>query len=273
MRPNNGGGARKRHAALWAALLAAFVSLTAPAGFSGEKPPRPENPEEYALQPENPALERIRKEIETSIDQAMQTYLAEQPDGKPRANAGAILGAFHELGRFGDPNLRLAVEYYQAAARLGSPEAECALGNIYQHGIDDARGVIKPNPRLARECYERAAAGGSVRAMLELGAIYAEGRNVNPDSKKALEYFMAAAKRADASALDRLAPVMAKAREWEASHPGKKAGFPTSREEIIDPQLVQEFIDVNFELEKLASRIYVEVSKRLAATVKAPVKN
>ncbi len=235
-----------------------------PAFAAGDPPPAAE---EESPTP-NPAIERIRREMDASVDKVMRAYLAEQPDGKMRADVGAILGAFQELGRFGNADIRLALEYYRAAARLGSAEADCALGNFYQNGVDDERGRIERKPALARECYERAAAGGSVRAMLELGSIYAEGKDVNPDSKKALGYFMSAAKRANEAALARLEPVMAKAREWEATHPGKKAGFPTGREEIVDDKLVQEFIDVNFEMEKLASHVYVELSKRLAAAMK-----
>ncbi len=254
-------------------MLAAgfFCMLSTVNGRAGEPAPAvgdsPPAEAEESPAP-NPALERIRREMDANIDKVMRAYLMEQPEGRMRADVGAILGAFQELGRFSSPDARRALEYYRAAARLGSAEADCALGNFYQNGVDDERGKIERKPALARECYERAAAGGSVRAMLELGAIYAEGKDVGPDSKKALGYFMSAAKRANEAALARLEPVMAKAREWEAAHPGKPAGFPTSRENIIDPKLVQEFIDVNFEMEKLASHVYVELSKRLAAAMK-----
>ncbi len=218
----------------------------------------------------NAELERIKQDIAAAQERIVREYAAEQPPGRQRADVLLIIGTLYEIGQLGDPDCVRAAEYYRGAAAEGSNDAVCALAHLYDIGGASATGEIRRDPQQARAMYEQAAAAGSVRAMVELGVMHADGRNIDPDAKKALEYFLEAAKWGDATALDRLEPVMRKAKEWEEARPERKgkAGFPTSQEEIIDKELVERFIDVAFNQQKLASSVYVEISRRLMAAMK-----
>ena len=213
-------------------------------------------------------LERIQKEMMAVYDRETRSYVDEHGSGK--RDVALVVGTLYEMGRIGEPDPVRAAKYYAEAAELGSSDAACALGMIYYNGAESDSGAIPRDPAAAMKHFESAAEDGSVRAMVELGLIYADGKNVDPDSKKALEYFREAAAYADATALDRLKPVMAKAKQWEEAKPGRKgkAGFPTHQDEIIDKVKVQRFIDHNFMLQQLASSTYVELSKRFAAATK-----
>jgi TPR repeat protein len=215
-------------------------------------------------------LARIQKELAATQERLVREYIAEQPPGARRADVNLIIGTLYEIGQFGEPDSVRAAEYYRAAAEEGSPDAVCALAHMYDVGGTSATGEVPRDPARARALYERAAGAGSVRAMVELGTMYADGRNIDPDPKKALEYFLEAAKWGDATALDRLKPVMLKAREWEDAKPDRKgkAGFPTSQEGLIDKEKVEQFIDVSFNQQKLASAVYVEISRRMMAAMK-----
>lgn len=205
--------------------------------------------------------ERLRREMDVAQERVVRAYVAEQSPGAS-AEVNLIIGTLYEMGRLGDYDPVRAASYYEAAAQMGSENALCALGSLYAAGAESPSGKIPRDPVKSREFFVRAAEAGSVRALVELGAIYADGKNVDPDSKIALDYFTRAAKHGDPDALDRLEPVMRKAREWEEAKPGRKAGFPTSKEEIIDKALLDRYIDINFNLQKRMSAIYVDLSRR-----------
>lgn len=212
---------------------------------------------------EDPNIRRIRERLEAITEAAAQSLIDEQTTDGDRADVALVIGALYETGKLEDPDPMRAVHFYSMASELGSPEADCILGNIYYNGLEGPDGGIARDPERARGYYGRAAAGGSVSAMMQLGMIYADGMGVDPDAKRALPYFMDAASRGDAEALRRLEPVMRQAREWEEARPGRKANFPTSREEIVKPELVKEAENRTAKLDRLASRMYVEVSKRV----------
>lgn len=216
--------------------------------------------------------ERLRREFDAAQARIVDAYIAEQPPGAARADVNLLIGTLYEMGKLGagDPDRVRAAKYYEAAAAMGSGNALCALGSLYASGAESPDGRIAADAEKSRDYFRRAADAGSVRALVELGMIYADGKNVDPDSKRALEYFMQAAKHGDPDALDRLEPVMRKAREWEAAKPGRegKAGFPTSKEAIIDKELIDRYIDVNFNLQKQMSSIFVELGRRLMAASK-----
>ncbi len=234
-----------------------FVPVAATAAEPGSALPDPEAQREI-----------VRRRMEAVTDRVVRQYLFDLPEGMERPDVLVIIGALYEMGRLGEANPVRAEELYIEAAKLNSVEAACSLGNLYQHGADSVFGVIPRDPARSREWYRHVAERGSVKAMVELGAIYTDGQDVDPDPKLGLKYYLDAAKYANATALDRLEPVMRKAREWEEARPGRDAGFPTRKEEIIDDALVQEFIDVNFYLEQVASQVYVELSRRIAAELK-----
>lgn len=217
-----------------------------------------------------PSLEAIRRELAEISHRVAARYLDERPDGRGKADVLLVIGTLYETGAIGGSqgDVMLAFDYYRRAAEMGSPQAHCSVGVMYAKGVEGERGSVPRNPEKAREHLEAAAAEGVTRAMLELGDIYLEGRDVDVDRDKALAFFIDAAKRGEPDALDRLKPVMLAAKEWEAAKPGRKADFPTGVDEIVDKNLTQLNIDINFELQQLYSRVLVELSKRIDAELK-----
>lgn len=235
-------------------LLLAALLLLAVSAFAAEARP--------------PDIDRIRRELDNINRRVVQEYINEQATDAERSLVALVVGGMYESGKMGDSDPVRAADFYRQAAALGSPEAQFALGMIYNHGIKTVSGEIKRDPVKARGYFETAAAGGVPMAMLELGKIYEDGMNVDPDPKKALSYFMDAAARGEHEAVKRLEPIMLRAKEWEAEKPGRKANFPTTQDDLISRKLVEERIDIEFNMEKQASRIFVEVSKRIAAAAK-----
>lgn len=217
-------------------------------------------------------IEAIRRRIAELTARHAKDLIAEQETRGEKADAALIMGVMYEMGMEGDADLSLAAMYYRQAAELGAPEADCALGNLYSVGAEGAAGRIEPDPDKARRHYERAAAAGSAPAMLRLGEMYSAGTGVQADAAKALAYFVDAAKRGEEGAFERLEPVMKQARDWEAARPGRKANFPTSRAALTDPALAKEAKSRTEKLNRFASRLYVELNRRIGASAKEPEK-
>lgn len=239
-----------------AALLAA--AWAAPAG------------EEKAKENTGPTPEQVRQDMAKLTDRIVRRYLDERPDGRGKADVLLVVGTLYETGKIGggDSDMARAVEYYRRAAEMGSPQAMCSMGVMYCKGIESDAVKLPRDPEKGRKYLEDAAGHEVTRAMLELGDIYQEGRDVEPDSKKALAYFVDAAKRGEPDALDRLKPVMLRAREWEAAKPGRKANFPTNIDEIVDKNLTQLNIDINFNLLQLFSKVLGELNRRIDTELK-----
>ena len=249
-----------------AALLCACLSA-APAR-AGETAP-PVDPAVDAARMEKERA-RLLKELNATYRRVADEYIAEQPEGGIRDRVILIVGALYETGQMGDPDPVLAARYYERASAGGIYEATSALAGIYNAGAETASGKIPRDPARARQLYETAAAAGSVPAMLALGIIYADGMNVQPDPDKALGFLVQAAERGDDTAYERLEPIMDRAREWEEAKPGRKgkSGFPTSREQLRNPRLIQDFIDRTFDLDRFASHTFVELNKRIGEATK-----
>lgn len=213
---------------------------------------------------EGPDIERIRQHMARLFDQEAQRLIAEQPTRADKADAALAIGALIETGKMSAADPLSAMEYYRMATEFGSAEAECILGNIYYNGTYNVRRDVEK----AMEHYKKAAEGGSASAMLQLGVIHADGLGIEADSKAAMPYLRDAAMRGDAEALRRLEPVMRQAREWEEAKPGRKANFPTSREEMVNAELVKQQEARNIRLGRLSSRLLVEMSKRVAEAMK-----
>lgn len=217
-------------------------------------------------------IAELRAKMEAIAEGHAMDIIGDQPDDQSMADAALVIGAFIELGMIGEPDPVRAAPYFKIAADRGSAEAECALGNLFATGAVGARGRMDKNPVKAVEHYERAAAAGSTKAMVELGNLYTSGADgIAPDSKKALAHYLDAARRGDEAALAKLDPIMAKAKEWEAEKPGRKANFPTSAEEIIVPDLVDQVKTRNRHLDRLASKMYQDLNKRIAESTRDSV--
>ena len=106
-----------------------------------------------------------------------------------RANLGNAEAQF-QIGRMyanGDgvkQDYKLAVLWYEKAAKRSHPAAQNNLGVLYHNG----RGV-KKDYKKARKWYEKSAAQGYGRAFDNLGWIYQNGQGVNVDYNKAFEYY------------------------------------------------------------------------------------
>lgn len=217
---------------------------------------------------EDPRMVQIRQRIEAATENIAQSLIAEKSSPVDRSDAALMIGAFYELGLLGDKDPVRAVKFYRQAAETGSPDALSALASLYYAGAEGPSGRVERNPGQAMAYYEQAAEAGSAKAMRELGMIYADGMGVDPDPKRALAYFMDAAKRGDEESLRRLEPVMRNAREWEEAKPGRKANFPTRREEIIDEALAKKNKDRNFWLDRTANQLLGDLNRRLSQQMK-----
>ncbi len=238
----------------------ALVLLAAPAVRAGTPAGSPGDPAQIA---------RLRAEMDAAVEEQSRQLLREADDPRDRADTALALGAIHGLGLIGEADPVKASSFYFLASELESAEADCALGDIHAAGAESRSGRIARDMDMALEYYRKAAVGGSVKAMLALGIIYVDGvQGVPKDSKKALVYFMDAASRGNPDALARLDPVIQNAKDWEARHPGKKASFPTSRERLIKPELARADRARAEHLDKIASHVYVELSRRVAAAAK-----
>lgn len=256
-------------------FLGLFLALTGfvPVRAADQNIGAPETEESPGRSAEAAAkIEAIRRRIAELTERHARDLIAEQRTRGEKADAALVVGVMYEMGIEGDADLTLAAGYYRQAAELGAAEAECALGNLYSTGAEGATGRIERDPVKARGHYERAAAAGSAPAMFRLGELYSAGGEGKGDSAKALAYFVDAAKRGDESALERLAPVMKQARDWEAARPGRKANFPTSNEALVDPALLKAAKARNDQLNRFASHIYVELNRRIGASAKDPGK-
>lgn len=82
-------------------------------------------------------------------------------------HAGATfnLGVCFEQGIGVKQDMRLAMECYDAAARLGHPKAMYNLGVFYATGL----GGLRKNRKAARRCFQAAAHLGQIEAKLALG--------------------------------------------------------------------------------------------------------
>jgi TPR repeat protein len=81
-----------------------------------------------------------------------------------------------------DPNLDLALEWYQKSFEAGYGDSAYYLGYLYQ-----TNNAIKDNEKVI-EWYTKAAELNNGRACYNLGYIYHDGTIVKKDNQKALEY-------------------------------------------------------------------------------------
>lgn len=90
-----------------------------------------------------------------------------------------------------EPDLSLAIQLYQIAAKQGDIDAQASLGEFYYEGL----GVNK-DLSLAFFWIEKAANQGHIHAMTSLGWLYFSGTSVEKDESKGAQLFLQAA-RAD----------------------------------------------------------------------------
>lgn len=96
----------------------------------------------------------------------------------------------------------LDMERLLADAEQGVLPALKFLGDVYFNGYED--NGIQPDWRKAIEYYEKAAQGGMEDALLDLGYIYCSGKYMEPDYEKGLDYYRQAADLGNTTALGNL---------------------------------------------------------------------
>lgn len=230
---------------LFLALFCACVVWGCPAGLAAD------------------SLAELQAVFDSIAYQCAKEMVAEQPDAKRRADVMLALGAYYEMRGIGEGNLLRAAEFYQMALDAGVADAGAVLGRFHALG---APGFGPPNVSLALGYYEQAVAAGSAVAMVDLGDLYANGPGgVTRDSRRALDLYLLAAARGEELAFERLKPVMQKAAEWEQANPGKKAGFPTTRREIIDPDLERRYENRTKELRLVVEETRRELDRRISS--------
>ena len=111
-------------------------------------------------------------------------YSAAVREWKPLAERGDpdaqyYLGAFYQVGRGIQKNIKQALNLYTSAAEQGHADARFALGAMYHIGQD-----VKQDYKQAVKWYSLAAEQGMPEAQFNLGKMYDIGSDANKESKK-----------------------------------------------------------------------------------------
>src|SRR5690606_19071002 len=83
----------------------------------------------------------------------------------------------------------------QRKANGGDPEAQSALGGVYDHGLG-----VPENDQEAVKWYRKAAEQGYAVAQAILGVMYAKGEGVPKNDQEAVKWYRKAADQGDAYA-------------------------------------------------------------------------
>ena len=110
------------------------------------------------------------------------------PAAEAQAEGQALFDQALPLIEAGDAE---GVRLMSRAANLGFPQAQLALGRLYETG----EAGVTADPAEARRWTERAARGGDVRAMHNLGMYLFDGVGGARDQVQASRWFQAAAER------------------------------------------------------------------------------
>jgi len=95
-----------------------------------------------------------------------------------------------------EPNLAVAVRWYEKAVSLGDPQAMTEIGILYQNGIGFTQDFTQ-----AMKWYKPAAAAGNADAMYSIGFCYEGGWGVDKDIATAVDWYKKAAAHGSTEAL------------------------------------------------------------------------
>jgi TPR repeat protein/uncharacterized caspase-like protein len=110
-------------------------------------------------------------------------------------NLGAARALQEGQAAEGRGDYTLALAWYRRAADLGSADAACDLGWLYQNGLG-----VPADLQQAAAWYRRAAQAGHVMAANNLGVLYKNGLGVERDYTEALRWYRKAAEAGNAEA-------------------------------------------------------------------------
>lgn len=123
--------------------------------------------------------------LSASVNSAMAlATLAANGDASAQFELASRYADGRDIAR--DP--KLAVLWFEKAARQGLAPAQYRLGTLYEKGVG-----VERNETVAHDLYQRAAEAGNVRAMHNLAVILAEGATGKPDYAAAAVWFRKAA--------------------------------------------------------------------------------
>jgi FOG: TPR repeat, SEL1 subfamily len=105
-------------------------------------------------------------------------------------DAIAVLAQFYLYGVGIAKDIEMALELFNRAISLGSPDAAWELGLLYHHNDE----VVPVNKYKAVELFEKGAQGGNESCYGVLSECYLRGDGTSVDEKKAFEYALMAAK-------------------------------------------------------------------------------
>lgn len=134
---------------------------------------------------------------------------AEQGYGPAEYETAASL----QSGMGADKDMAAALDYYMRASRQGVPEAQYALGRLYESG----EGGVTQSYYQARTLYMWASGKGYAPATYRVGTLYEDGRGVRPSMAAALRWYRKAASMGSEEALARLEALKKQEEEMEAA--------------------------------------------------------
>lgn len=129
-----------------------------------------------------------------------------------------------------------ALEYYLKASKQGVPEAQYALGLLYEFGD----GGVKQSYYQARTLYMWASGKGYSPATYRVGTLYEEGKGVRPSMAAALLWYRKAASMGNEDALARLEAMRKQEEEMEAAaraaEEAEREAARAEKEQVVQPQ-------------------------------------
>lgn len=150
------------------------------------------------------------------------------------ADAHRAIGELLCTGRFREMqmprNLLKGLGYYVQAAKLGDPESQCRVGEMYYHGVG-----FSLDRAEAAEWFEKAAKNGHSIARILLAEMYLAGDGVPQDGAKAMACYMRTMQDGygfDQATLDKLAALGI---HLETANNNQNGGNDDGRDEIVEP--------------------------------------
>ncbi len=108
-------------------------------------------------------------------------------------HAQTLLGALLATGDGVKKDEKAAIGWFEKAADSGNTQAQAVLGELYELGW----GGLKKDEAKAAKWMEKAALGGLVAAKAAWGSMLSQGKGVEKDPKKGLEWFVQAGQDGD----------------------------------------------------------------------------
>lgn len=124
--------------------------------------------------------------VKLDYDEAFKYFLIAAKNNESSSQYN--VGLYYELGKGSvKQDLKEAFKWYTLASDNGDDNAQINLAKMYETGI---KGVCKKDYSLTFKYTELAAKQKNPIALFNLGVIYEQGKyNINPNLKKAFEYY------------------------------------------------------------------------------------